>query len=153
MNSIPASVPCVKEITHVLTPEHTAHGRMYMKDRPWYGISLAIDGKIVYKHNGERFVSDRNHIVIIPKNQSYELECVQSGKFTLINFLLAADVALDTFRVIEISNPEIMLALHKKMETVFLSRQSSQYAKMLACFYEIVALILEEREKIACRLS
>jgi hypothetical protein len=65
----------------------------------------------------------------------------------LINFLLDTDVDLDTFQVIEISNPEIILALHKKIETVFQSSQSSKYAKMFSCFYEIIALIIEEMEK------
>ena len=140
-------MPCLKKITHILTTEHDARKRMHMENRPWYGISLAIDVKIVYKHKGNRFISDSNHIVILPKDQSYELECVQSGKFTLINFLLDTDVALDTFQVIEISNPEIILALHKKIETVFQSSQSSEYAKMFSCFYEIIALIIEEMEK------
>ena len=147
METMIAKMPCIKKITHVLTTEHNAHERMHMENRPWYGISLAIDGKIVYKHNGNRFISDSNHIVILPKNQSYELECVQSGKFTLINFLLDTDIALDTFQIIEISNPEIILTLHKKIETIFISYQSSKYAKALSCFYEIIALIIEEQEK------
>ena len=125
MEAMMKDMPCLKKITHILTTEHDARKRMHMENRPWYGISLAIDGKIVYKHKGNRFISDSNHIVILPKNQSYELECVQSGKFTLINFLLDADVALDTFQVIEISNPEIIFTLHKKIETIFLSCQSS----------------------------
>ena len=120
---------------------------MRMENRPWYGISLAIDGKIVYKHNENRITSDKNHIVILPKNQSYELECVQAGTFTLINFLLDTDIALDTFQTIELSSPEIIFTLHKKIQAIFLSYQSSKYARMLSCLYEIIALIIEEQEK------
>ena len=147
MEAMIAEMPCIQKITHVLTTEYTAHEHMHMENRPWYGISLAIDGKIVYKHNGHRYISDNSHIVILPKNQSYELECLQSGKFTLINFLLDADIALDHFQIIELSNPEIIFTLHKKIETIFLSCQSSKYARTLSCFYEILALIIEEKEK------
>ena len=146
MEAMIAEMPCIQKITHVLTTEYTAHEHMHMENRPWYGISLAIDGKIVYKHNGHRYISDNSHIVILPKNQSYELECLQSGKFTLINFLLDADIALDHFQIIEISNPKIIFTLHKKIETIFLSCQSSKYARTLSCFYEIIALIIEEKE-------
>ena len=139
--------PCVRKITHVLTTEHSAGSHMRMQNRPWYGISLAIDGEIIYKHNGNRFISDSRHIVILPKDQTYELECVRSGKFALINFLLDTDITLDTFQVTEISNPEIFLALHKKIESLFLSYQSSKYARTLSGFYEIAALIIEEYEK------
>ena len=140
-------MPCIKKITHVLTTEYHAHERMHMENRPWYGISLSIDGKIVYKHKGNRFISDSNHIVILPKNQSYELECVQSGKFMLINFLIDTDIALDTFKTIELSAPEIISTLYKKIETIFSSYQSSKYARTLSCLYEIIALIIEEQEK------
>ena len=138
---------CVKRITHVLEAVHTAHGRMQMNNRSWYGISLAVDGRIVYKHNGKRFISDSSHIVILPKNQSYELECIESGRFTVINFLLENDISLDTFQVIEISNPDMILTLYKKLETIFRSSQSSKHAKLLSCFYEMLALIIEEHEK------
>ncbi|MBQ8309487.1 MAG: hypothetical protein IJX80_00560 [Clostridia bacterium] len=108
---------------------------------------MAIDGKIVYKHHGRRFISDSNHIVILPKNQDYDLECIQSGKITLINFLLNTDIPLDTFRIIEISKPEKILALHKKAEEAFRSYQSSRHAKMQSCLYEIIATIIDEQEK------
>ena len=147
METMITEMPCIKKITHVLTTKYNAHERMRMENRPWYGISLAINGKIVYKHNGNHVISDRNHIVILPKNQSYELECVQAGRFTLINFLLDTDIALDTFQTIELSSPEIIFTLHKKIQTIFLSYQSSKYARTLSCLYEIIALIIEEQEK------
>lgn len=136
----------VRDIVRVLTTEHTAHAISHMKNRPWYGISLAIDGEIVYKHKGHRYVSDSEHVVILPKGQSYEHECVKSGKFTLFNFLLDEDIELDTFRVIKITKPERLLAAHKKAESVFLSHQKSKNVRLLSCFYEMAAIIMEEFE-------
>lgn len=138
---------CVKEITGVYTVTHAARKSICMKDRPWYGISLAIDGEIVYKHNGESYVSDENHVVILPKGQSYELECVRSGRFTLVNFLLSDDIPLDSFRVFSIRKPDKFLALHKKTEDAFSSIEDSRYARALACFYESLALVIDEAER------
>lgn len=139
-------MPSVRDIVRVLTTEHSARDRSHMKNRPSYGISLAIDGEIVYKHKGKRYVSDSEHVVILPKGQSYELECVKSGKFTLFNFQLDMDIELDSFRVIKISKPERILAVHKKAESVFLSHQKSKWMRLLSCFYEIAAIIMEEFE-------
>ena len=147
MECATVNMPHVTEISTVFTTTHTANNRMRMENRRWYGVSLAIDGQIVYKHKGKRFVSDENHVVILPKGQSYELECVKTGSFTLINFQLEKDPGLDTFRVIEITKTDQFMALHKKMEELFLSYRGSKWAHLLSCFYEMVALLLDEQER------
>lgn len=141
-----SSILRVKEITHVLTVEHAAHTRMHMDNRPWYGLSLAVDGRLVYTHKGKRVISDRQHVVFLPRHQSYTLECTGSGAFTLINFLLDEDIAADTFQVLRTDSPDTFLTLHKKLQAVFQSYGSAKYAKLYACFYELLASLMEEQE-------
>ena len=91
-------------------------------------------------------MSDENHVVVLPKGQSYEFECVRSGRFTLVNFLLNPDIPLDTFRVLTVRRPDKFLSLHKKTEDAFSSMESSRYARALACLYESLAFMIDEAE-------
>ena len=36
-----------------------------------YGVSFAIDGEAVYRHNGKSYVSDREHVILYPQGKDY----------------------------------------------------------------------------------
>ena len=75
-----------------------------MKNRAWYGISLAIDGEIAYTLNGKTYISNKNTMIFLPKGASYKLDCYKPGKFALVNFLCDEKFNLDEFLAIPIND-------------------------------------------------
>ncbi len=57
-----------------------------MEHRICYGLSFCTEGKITYIQNGNEFVSDPHHAVILPKGQSYIIRGDKTGVFPVINF-------------------------------------------------------------------
>ena len=136
----------LKSVLQAYTVEHKKCRVTEMKDRPSYGLSLAIDGKIIYTHGGKKILSDKHSVIILPKGGSYGLECIQPGRFTLINFDCFTPLPIDTVTAIKIKSPDKLLALHKKLEALYPLRKKSTHARVLSCFYEICAVLLDEIE-------
>ena len=55
-------------------------------NREQWAVVIKYEGETVYISNGKRFVSDLNHMLILPKGCSYEWECTKSGHFGIIEF-------------------------------------------------------------------
>ena len=136
----------VRSVEQAYTVEHKKPKLMKVVNRPSFGLSLAIDGKIIYSHRDKKILSDESHVIILPKDETYELECIEPGKFTLINFDCSTPLPIDTVTAIKIKSPDKLLALHKKLEALCSVHKKSTYARVLSCFYEIIALIIDEIE-------
>ena len=67
----------------MVNPEST---RVKRNDRPNSAVVIKYEGETVYFSNGKRFLSDSNHLVILPKGCSYEWLCVKSGRFAIVEF-------------------------------------------------------------------
>ena len=61
-------------------------------NRKGYGISFCATpgGKLVYYHNGNQYVSDSDHAVILPKGQTYMLYGKQTGDLIHTDFAMIA---------------------------------------------------------------
>lgn len=65
------------------SPQHRASKR---NDRERWAIIIKYEGETVYCSNGKYFVSNLNHIIILPKGVSYHWECTQAGHFSIVEF-------------------------------------------------------------------
>lgn len=54
--------------------------------RERWGIPIKYEGKTIYESNGKTFVSDANHIVILPRGCAYDWECTVPGHFCILEF-------------------------------------------------------------------
>lgn len=63
--------------------------RKKINHRNFYGLTFAISGEIVYTLNKKEYISDKEHLLLLPKGQSYSLQCTDSGSFPVINFEIA----------------------------------------------------------------
>lgn len=75
------------KLTEVITVYSKKGERFQMSNRPTWGLSLCIDGKITYSHGREKILSDSSCAVLIPQSATYELYRNTDGHFPLINFL------------------------------------------------------------------
>lgn len=73
----------VHSVSTLYTPKNT---RIKRKDRPSWAVVIKYEGETVYTSNGKKFLSDMNHIVILPKGSAYDWECTKSGHYTIIEF-------------------------------------------------------------------
>ena len=88
--------------------------KLKRQDRPRWGIVLKYEGETVYTSDGKRFLSDFNHMVILPQGCSYDWQCTRSGHFSTIEF----ESALTHTEPISISvkNGEKILKAFKELE-------------------------------------
>ena len=73
----------VYSVSTLYTPENT---RLKRNSRERWAAVIKYEGETVYSSNGKRFLSDIEHIVILPKGCSYEWKCTKSGHFSIIEF-------------------------------------------------------------------
>ena len=83
-------------------------------DRKYFGICLSASGKMIYYHNGKEYISDKNHILLLPKGATYTQSCVEAGEFPLIQFTALEEDAPTEFASIEVADMESYIAEYKK---------------------------------------
>ena len=88
--------------------------KMRRPNRSRWAIVVKYEGETVYMCNEKLFISDINHIVILPKGCSYDWECTRSGHFSIIEF----DSNATYYEPISfhVKNAEKVLHIFKDME-------------------------------------
>lgn len=103
--------------------------------RKSYALSFCIDGQITYNHNGREIVSDKNHAVILPKDQTYTLHGDKTGSFPVINFQ-CAQVLCDTVVSVPIQNPSAYIKDFEQLKALSFFKENRN--KMMSIFYDIL---------------
>lgn len=140
---------CAREVLHVGTTVFERPTVNKMENRPASGLSLAIEGRIVYHHLGREFVSDPEHLIIFPMGGSYALDCRAAGRFTLVNFLPALPMPTDTFLSVPLKKREEFLSAHRRMEQIARRTDAGRAARLLSGLYELLAIAAEFAETTA----
>lgn len=73
----------VRFVSTIYTPQNT---RVKRQDRKLWAIVIKYEGETVYTANGKQFVSDLNHMVILPKGCSYAWKCTKAGHYAILEF-------------------------------------------------------------------
>ena len=119
-------------------------------DRKCYGLSFAYEGQITYLWKGQSFVSDREHAILLPMGESYDLRRDASGTFPVINFLCDTSVPLPPFTRVPLRNPKSYLKTCERMRELDGTQRSP--AKLMSLFYDILAGLAEEDETVTSSL-
>lgn len=108
------------------------------EQRKWHGICFARSGRMVYYHNGKEYVSDRNHILFLPKGATYTQSCTEAGEFPLINFHAVHDENIQDFISFEASDIDNYLREFHKLEKIWLIKPPNGHLSALRTIYEIL---------------
>lgn len=127
----------VTDISDVCTVFQPKGRRLTIERRAWYGLTFSAGGVITYTHNGQEFVSDSAHAVLLPKGQTYRLRCDRAGSFPVINFLTAEPIG-DKFLSMPIGNSDAFLHKYDELLRAFCS---DNRAKAMSLLYEILHLL------------
>ncbi len=82
--------------------------------RPRWAVVLKYEGETVYTSKSKRYVSDQNHILILPKGSSYAWECTKSGHYSIIEF--ESDVCFDELISFSVKHSERIFRAFKDLE-------------------------------------
>ncbi len=107
-------------------------------DRKSYGICFAKSGKMIYYHDGKEYISDKNHVLLLPKGATYTQSCIEEGEFPLIQYQALDAGALREFMSIEISDVENYLGEYAKLEKLWLLKPKNGHLSALRTIYEIL---------------
>lgn len=73
----------VRSVSTMYSPQNK---KVTRKDRSRWAVVIKYEGQTVYSVNQKQFLSDANHIVILPKGCSYDWVCTKAGHFSIIEF-------------------------------------------------------------------
>ena len=120
------------EVTTVSIPK----GR-YIKisDRPSYGLSFCEEGQIKYTHNGNEYVSDNKHAIILPQGQNYTLQGEKSGIYYVVNFICDEPI-FDTVKLYPIQNIKAFINDFQQLKKLILFPENR--LKIIGTFYQML---------------
>jgi len=89
--------------------------KLKRNDRERWAAVIKYEGETVYSFNGKRFLSDIDHIVILPKGCSYDWQCTRSGHFSIIEF--ESEKTFEEPFSFSVKNGETILKMFKDLES------------------------------------
>jgi len=128
----------VLRVVTVYSPKGRYHE---MKDRTCYGISLCLSGEITYVQNGKKYVSDKEHAVILPQNGTYQIYGTETGDFPVVNFT-CRDFLCDEITLIKIKNYEQLIHDYEQLRK--LCAAYAARPRILSIFYHMLDLLHTE---------
>lgn len=134
----------VKNLSKGYTVFFEKSAKTEMERRVWNGLIISQGGKTVYRQNGKKIVSDKDHALIIPHGASYESECTESGRFTVINFLLnesSENKDILSFRVMQSTALNNLCSRFSELSRL---EDRGSELKRFSVFYEIVSILSEQ---------
>lgn len=136
MQSISKITPI--KFTGAITIKNPVFKLRQQTDRKYFGICLSASGKMIYYHNGKEYISDKNHILLLPKGATYTQSCVEEGEFPLIQFTALEEDAPTEFASIEVADMESYIAEYKKLEKLWLIKPPIGHISALCGIYNIL---------------
>lgn len=141
-NSITAT-----SIEGVLTVPSAQGRHVFVERRANFGLSFCRDtGEIVYVQNGHRYVSDRESVVLLPIEATYELYGTESGDFPLINFYCTRPPAMDSLFICPLRAVAPYLHIFDRMHRLWLESTQDNHAQLMVLFYTILSHLSQETQ-------
>ena len=117
----------LRSVSTMYTPKQ--NNKIIRNNRPCWGLILKYEGETIYKNHLEQYISDENHLVILPKGASYEWICTNSGHYIIIDF--DCDLEHNNLFSLNIAENKDILKMFKDLEKLHFSRKP---------FYEIISI-------------
>ena len=125
----------IEEIRGIIKFDYHAGKAKTMTMRRSEGIIVALAGTLCYEHNGKQFISDKEHVLVVPKGITYSFVSQTNSTSIVINFRTKAPLATDTF--VSIAQESSYFA--SKMEKLWTFRKASYQLKCMSLLYSFFA--------------
>ncbi len=110
-------------------------GNYVVKNRPQCTLSYKISGHSEFVQHGNKYISDRNHIVFVPAGASYTFNCQETGECILLEF--EASQAGDELQSFLIHNDVEVLSLFSKIEQAHTFRKAGYDSYCMSGLYRL----------------
>ena len=125
----------ITDITDIFTVFSPKGRSAKIQNRDSYALSFCEEGQITYTHNGNKFISDKDHAVILPQGQSYSIYGDKTGSFPVINFT-CADILCDTVISLPIDNSKSYMKDFNRLQSLSLFGENR--TEMMSIFYHML---------------
>jgi AraC-like DNA-binding protein len=127
----------------------TANERKKINHRGFYGLTFVISGEIVYTLNEKEYISDREHLLFLPKGQTYSLHCTESGLFPVINFEIANAQSFSQIMTFRVRDNLSLHNLFWELEMQAKSGDSKNRLYRMSLLYQLLsyAIIPDEEQQ------
>ena len=135
----------IKKISYagtMYTPQ--SDNKIFRKNRPCWGIILKYEGETIYKNHLGSYISDENHLIILPKNSSYEWVCTKSGHYVSVDF--ESDLEMNELFSLDIGENSSILRILKNLEQLHLSKKSGSNIESLHLLYSLLVKTLKAHQ-------
>ena len=134
----------VTKLFNILTIPIAQGRKIQMTDRYGYALTFCATkgGRIHYYYQGETYLSDYDHAVLLPMGRDYSLEGICKGDFPLINFFCEQPLNNQEFAVFELSTPEYYLQTYEQIRNLSLYDRPFCNARAMSLFYDMLSHLM-----------
>lgn len=113
----------------------------FYKSRRCFGIFYKFEGISEARIGQESWIFDKDHVVILPKNASYEIYPKVKGRTLKIEFACDESFSCDISKIYSyrISNPALMYKLFSETERIWTFKKTAFRNRCLSLLYQIIA--------------
>ena len=131
----------IKKVCSVSTLYSPEKKRARRESRPRWAIIIKYEGETVYTAGQKRYLSDNNHIVVLPMGCSYDWECTVSGHFCTLEF--ESDLAHPEPISVAVKNGEKILEMLKALERKLSLKKQMPTIEVVRDAYSILLALLQ----------
>lgn len=132
----------IYSISTMYTPQ--SDNKIIRKNRPCWGLILKYEGETVYKNDISSYVSNESHLMLLPKNSSYEWVCTKSGHYVIVDF--ECDLETDKLFSLDISEKSSILRILKDLEQLHLTKKAFYNIESLHLLYSLILKALKSHQ-------
>ncbi len=110
-------------------------------DRPCWAVIIKYEGETVYRAYGKELVSNRSHLVILPKGSSYQWTCTRGGHYAVVEF--ASELRCQEIFTFPVSDCDGVLELFRELEAKRLRSRTCTEMEAIHDAYGIILKILQ----------
>ncbi len=104
------------------------------------GLVFAPNGKFIYRQNGEEYVSDPTHVLLLPEDGEYTIDCVKGDVCSLINFRCNFDKA--KFVSFDVTDTAPYIEMYRKMRFEYYEKKDeNKYHVCLSMIYDVLSTL------------
>ena len=111
--------------------------------RKFYGLTFCEKGRLYYTYEGKDYLSDPNHVIILPKGRTYSLRGVESGMFPVINFFCTEALYDNEFHSFYVDNPRSLINDFVQLQHLLLFNDSVSHVKSMILLYEMFSYLIK----------
>ena len=123
----------------VMYNDPQAKGRKANRHR--WAVILKYEGQTVYTSQGQQLLSDRAHLMLLPKGCSYEWVCTQAGHFLSLEF--ECDISFDQAMSIPVKQSDRLLRRLQELEHTW---NTAEPLRQQICIRELYGVLLSLRQ-------